>query len=360
MTSITVQHLAKRFMQETPSGARTVYALHDVSFALASGDTLAVLGPSGCGKSTLLRLIAGLIKPDAGAVLYDRVDLSEIPIQERGIGMVFQDSALVPHWEAERSIGFHLWLRHRVEEVPARIARISQITGFGMDTLLNRRPAELSGGEKQRIAVARALARDPRVFLFDEPFSNLDAKLRTQARVELRRLLHEFPVTSIYVTHDQVEASSLAHRVAVMREGQIEQIDTYPRLYENPINLFVATFIGIPTINLLDGVVRDHCWYGTNFGGFPVRADLQEGTRLIAGIRAEGIHFSPGGVIGHVDLATPMLEVRRTELDVQANGEHWTMSTVLDEGFRASDPIPCAIDPTAILYFDPDTGRRVG
>jgi ABC-type sugar transport system ATPase subunit len=331
-----------------------------VSFSVPSGDTLAILGPSGCGKSTLLRLIAGLIQPDAGAILYDKVDLRDIPMAERGVGMVFQDSALVPHWEAERSIGFHLWLRHREQEVPARIARISQITGFGMDTLLGRRPGQLSGGERQRVAIARALARDPRVFLFDEPFSHLDAKLRGQARFELRRLLNEFPVTSIYVTHDQVEAAALAHRVAIMRDGHFEQLDTWARLYESPINLFVAAFLGTPTINLFEGVVRAHDWYGETFGGYPVRSDLSDGTKLVMGVRAEAIRFAPGGVLGHVELATPHFEQRRIELSVQANGERWAMFAPLEEGFRTGDPIPCALDAEALLFFDPDTGRRIG
>ena len=360
MTSITVQHVVKRFTQSSSMGARTVYALQDVSFSIRSGDTLAILGPSGCGKSTLLRVIAGLTTPDAGEVLYDRVNLNDVPLQERGIGMVFQEGALVPHWEAERTIGFHLWLRHRQQEVPERIARISQITGFGMDALLERRPRELSGGEKQRVAVARALARDPRVLLFDEPFSNLDAKLRTQARFELHRLLNEFPVTSIYVTHDQIEAAALAHRVAVMREGRIEQLDTYTKLYADPNNLFVATFIGTPTINLLEGTVREHSWHGMTFGGLPVRESLRDGARLLLGVRPEGIVFAPEGELGQITLATPHLDQRRIELEVRANGEHWTMFAALDEGFRAGDPIPCAIDPAAALFFDPETGRRVG
>ena len=360
MTTISVQHVSKRFTQETPSGGRTVQALHDVSFVVPSGDTLAILGPSGCGKSTLLRLIAGLTKPDAGTIQYDKVNLEDVPMAERGIGMVFQDGALVPHWEAERSIGFHLWLRHREQEVPARIKRIAQITGFGMETLLDRRPRELSGGERQRVAIARALARDPRVFLFDEPFSNLDAKLRSQARLELHRLLDEFPVTSIYVTHDQVEAASLGHRVAVMRDGRIEQIGEYHLLYDSPINLFVATFVGTPTINLFEGVVRDHHWQGRTFGGFPVRSDLSDGTALLMAVRAEHVLFAPDGALGRVELATPFFESRRTELTVSGNGETWTMFTPPEEGFRPGSPITCALNPEALLYFDPKTGRRMG
>ena len=183
--------------------------------------------------------------------------------------MVFQEGALMPHWEAEKSVGFFMWLRKRETEVPARVARISEVTGIGLDKLMDRKPSQLSGGEKQRVAIARALTRDPRVFLFDEPFSSLDAKLRTSARVELKRLLHEFPVTSVYVTHDQNEAVSLAHRIAVMRAGTIEQIGDYQTLYENPRNLFVATFIGVPTINLFEGKVNGHRWQGQTFRPLP-------------------------------------------------------------------------------------------
>ena len=192
----------------------------------------------------------------------------------------------MPHWEAVRTVGFFMWLRKREHEVPPRVARISEITGFGLDKLMNRKPAQLSGGERQRVAIARALTRDPRIFLFDEPFSSLDAKLRTSARVELKRLLREFPVTSVYVTHDQNEAVSLAHRIAVMRAGEIEQIGNYQTLYENPRNLFVATFVGVPTINLFEGHVENHHWQGVEFGPYPVRADLADGTSVIVGVRS--------------------------------------------------------------------------
>ncbi len=359
MTQITLSHVSKTFVQESAGGQR-IAAIRDVSLKIRSRETLAILGPSGCGKSTLLRLIAGLIEPDEGAIYYDQVDLRNVPLEERGVGMVFQDGALAPHWEAERTIGFHLWLHHREGEMPARIARISEITGFGMETLLNRRPRELSGGERQRVAIARALVRDPRVFLFDEPFSNLDAVLRAHARHELRRLLNEFPITSIYVTHDQIEATALAERVAVMRDGRIEQVDRYLALYEDPINQFVATFIGTPTINLFSGEVREHAWHGATFGGFPVRSDLSDGTKLTLGVRPEHILFAPDGALGVVEIATPHFERRQTELEVRANGERWTMMTELNEGFRAGDPIPCALDAEALLYFDPKSGRRIG
>src|SRR5664279_755106 len=220
MTTITLNHISKRFEQRAGDQTRVVMAIEDMSLKIADGEVVAILGPSGCGKSTLLRLIAGLMQPDKGEILYDNQPLDEVPLQERGVGMVFQEGALMPHWDAEKSVGFFLWLRQREYEVPARVARISEITGIGLEKLMDRKPSQLSGGEKQRVAIARALTRDPKVFLFDEPFSSLDAKLRSTARVELKRLLREFPVTAVYVTHDQNEAVSLAHRIAVMRSGK--------------------------------------------------------------------------------------------------------------------------------------------
>jgi len=361
MTTITLEHVSKKFTQMAATGEKVVAAVNNVNLKIISGDVLVILGPSGCGKSTLLRMIAGLIQPDSGVVLYDNQPLRDIPLKERGIGMVFQDNALIPHWEAGRSVGFFLWLRHREQEVPARVARIAQITGFGLDTLLDRRPAHLSGGERQRVAIARALTRDPRLFLFDEPFSNLDAKLRTQARVELKRLLQEFPVTSVYVTHDQIEAVSLAHRIAVMRDGHMEQVGTYAQLYGNPINQFVATFIGTPTINLFSGRVRGGLWQGSYFGGFPIRHDLEDGDPVTLGVRSEHISFvSEDGVDGQIEEVTPYFAERHQLVGVKKGKERWTLNAPLDMPLQVGMTVRCAIDPEGLLYFDPKTGMRIG
>jgi multiple sugar transport system ATP-binding protein len=360
MTTITLTHVTKRFEQTVGESRQTVTAVNNLSLKILSGETLAILGPSGCGKSTVLRIIAGLTIPDSGEVLFDQTPLNDIPTKDRGIGMVFQDGALMPHWETEKTVGFFLWLRKRQAEVPARVARISQITGIGLEHLLTRKPSQLSGGEKQRIGIARALARDPRVFLFDEPFSNLDAKLRTQGRVELKRLLQEFPVTSVYVTHDQIEAVALAHRVAVMREGAIEQIGTYHHLYHNPVNLFVATFVGTPTINLFEGFVIDHHWRGVNFGGYRVRGDLPDGTPVLLGVRAEAMKLDENGVEVHVDEVTPHFPERQQEVVVSAPGERWTMLLPLEPAIRRGDILRCAPDEGAIHCFDKATGKRIG
>ncbi len=274
--------------------------------------------------------------------------------------MVFQDGALIPHWDVRQNIGFFLWLRKRESEVPQRVSRISQITGIGLEKLLDRRPRQLSGGERQRVGIARALARDPRVFLFDEPFSNLDAKLRTQARVELKKLLHEFPVTSLYVTHDQTEALALAHRIAIMRAGKLEQMGDFETLYRNPINLFVATFFGTPTMNLFEGVVRGHHWQGISFGGLPVRGDLEEGTRITLGVRAESIRLGGEGVPALVTAATPHYGERMQLVEVENGREHWTLVAPLDGRVLVGDTLTCTLAEVDCLFFDSVTGQRVG
>ena len=360
MTAITLSHVRKEFSQGEGELTRTVAAVDDVTLKVASGELIALVGPSGCGKSTLLRMVAGLTEPDSGEVLYDNVPLADIPTRDRGIGMVFQDGALMPHWEAERSVGFFLWLRKRESEVPVRVARIAEITGFGLEKLMKRRPAQLSGGERQRVAIARALTRDPRVFLFDEPFSSLDAKLRSSARVELKRLLREFPVTSIYVTHDQHEAIALAHRIAVMRAGKIEQIGDYQTLYENPLNLFVATFLGTPTINLFQGRVQDHHWHGGTFGGYSVRTDLADGSAVIVGVRPEAFLYDDQGAPVKVVSSTPLFSERQQIVEVVAEYNSWTLTLPLEPAIRPGDTLTCRPDPDALLFFDPATTKRIG
>jgi multiple sugar transport system ATP-binding protein len=361
MTTITLSHLKKRFDQVQGEQTRTIMAIDDVSLKITEGEVVAILGPSGCGKSTLLRLIAGLITPDSGEVLYDNQPLDDIPIKDRGIGMVFQEGALMPHWEAVKSVGFFMWLRKRENEVPPRVARISEVTGIGLQKLMDRRPSQLSGGERQRVAIARALTRDPRVFLFDEPFSSLDAKLRTSARVELKRLLREFPVTSVYVTHDQNEAVSLAHRIAVMRVGKIEQIGDYQTLYDNPRNLFVATFVGVPTINLFEGRVSEHRWQGECFGPYPVRSDLPDGAPVIVGVRPESFRLvSEGGVEVTVVEAMPYFAERHQVVEVRAGRLFWKLTLPPAPEYRPGDTFRCLPNPEALFFFDATTGQRIG
>jgi len=232
----------------------TVLALNDVSLTIPDGKTLAIVGPSGCGKSTLLRVVAGLQQPESGTVYYDGKDMANVSPQDRMIGMVFQSYALYPHMKGEENLGFFFKVRNRPdEEMMERIKITSEIMGIGFDTLLSKKPGNLSGGQQQRVAIGRCIVRDPSIFLFDEPLSNLDAKLRSSTRVEIRRLLQRFKITAIYVTHDQVEAITLGDIIAVMRQGKIEQLGTYDEITKNPVNSFVAGFFGLPPMNLLEG-----------------------------------------------------------------------------------------------------------
>ena len=359
MTTVTLEHLQKRFVDETKQ-IEPVPAVEDVSLKIASGEVLAIVGPSGCGKTTVLRMAAGLETPDSGQVLYDNHPLSALPLRERNIGMVFQEGALIPHWEAGQNIGFFLWLRKREREVPARVRRISQITGFGIERLMSRRTDKLSGGEQQRIAIARALTRDLSVLLLDEPFAHLDAKFRMEARYELKRLLHEFPVTTIYVTHDQIEAVALAHRIAVMRAGRLEQIGTYHHLYDSPMNLFVATFIGTPPINLFTGHVELAHWFGKNFTNYPIRSDLHDNEKVIMGVRPEHFQLADDGIPCTVERITPYFAERHLLVDVQANGEHWSINLPQNSSVRVGGTVRCVPTPDQILYFDSASGVRIG
>jgi multiple sugar transport system ATP-binding protein len=357
MTRLTLDHISKTY--QTGDG-ETVYAANDISFTMPEGEVLAILGPSGCGKSTLLRIIAGLIEPDSGEVLYNNVRLQEVPLEERGIGMVFQEGALMPHWEAGRSVGFFMRLRQREHEVPDRVRQISKITGIGIDALMSKHPRQLSGGEKQRVSIARALTRDLNLLLFDEPFANIDSKLRTESRVELNRLLHEFPVTSLYVTHDQVEAISLSRRIAVMRAGRFEQIGTYQQLFETPVNMFVATFIGTPTINLFEGKARDGRWHGEDFGDFPIRDGLPEGMPVTLGVRPRHIYLEADGVPGVVDEVTPYLAERYQLVKVWLGQDRWSLTVPLDQKVEIGSTIYCGMDIREAHFFDTRTGKRIG
>jgi multiple sugar transport system ATP-binding protein len=356
MTAITLEHVSKRFRQD----GEVVTAVDDISLRIRDGEVLAVLGPSGCGKSTLLRIIGGLLPPDSGTIYYDNIPLAEVPLRDRGIGMVFQEGALVPHWEARRSVGFFLHLRKREHEVPERVSKIAQITGIGLEKLMDRFPRQLSGGEQQRVAVARALTRDRRILLFDEPFANLDAKLRTAARIELKHLLNEFPVTSIYVTHDQTEAVALSHRIAVMRDGKFEQVGAYRYLYDSPVNLFVANFIGTPSMNLFAGIIESGRWYGETFGGYRLRSDLPDGMPVTLGIRPQHVYLDPEGEPGVVESVTPMLAERHKLIHVWLGRERWAFNAPLDVPISLGETVYCDLNEEEALYFDTQSGRRIG
>jgi multiple sugar transport system ATP-binding protein len=244
-----------------------VLAVDDVTLDVADGEFMVLVGPSGCGKSTLLRVIAGLERVTRGRVWIGEDDVTRLEPPDRDIAMVFQSYALYPHKTVRGNLAFGLRRRGVAkQEIAARVERTAAMLGLG--ELMERKPAALSGGQRQRVAMGRALVREPRVFLMDEPLSNLDAKLRTSMRGELGRLHERLPTTTVYVTHDQVEAMTLGHRVAVLRDGVIQQCDVPQRLFDHPANLFVGAFIGSPAMNLVEATVRgEH----VSFGGIELR-----------------------------------------------------------------------------------------
>lgn len=355
MTRITVEHVSKRFKLKDGD---FVQAVDDVSLKVSEGGSMAIVGPSGSGKTTLLRIIAGLDEPDSGRVLYNDELATLMPVAERGIGMVFQNYALMPQWDVEHNIGFFLRIRKREREIPERVHMVSKITGVGIDHLMDKFPKHLSGGEKQRVAIARAFARDLRLLLFDEPFANLDAKFRQEARLEARRLLTNFPVTTIYVTHDQQEASIMSDRIVIMREGQIEQVGDYQSLYESPENIFVAEFIGVPTINLFKGTVQDNYWYGENFGGLPLVAKLPNHMPVTVGIRAQHIQLG-GDVTAKITDVTRYFAERHNVLDVLQGNETWQIQVPFESQFSKGEIIQCQIDTDYALFFETETGKRI-
>ena len=290
----------------------TYEVIRDMTLSIADGEFVVFVGPSGCGKSTALRLICGLEQVSEGDVKIDGVSVSRLPPSRRGVAMVFQSYALYPHMTVAENMGFSL----RMEGVPKaeRAVKVREAaTLLRLDAYLERRPKDLSGGQRQRVAIGRAIVRKPKVFLFDEPLSNLDAELRVQMRFELARLHRELGATIVFVTHDQVEAMTLADRIVVMRDGRVEQVGAPMDVYRDPDNTFVAGFIGSPRINLLDGRVKSVAAGFATVGfdgliggavGVPLRSsDLQPGTAVQLGIRPE--HMLVDGP-GEGTIATPI------------------------------------------------------
>jgi multiple sugar transport system ATP-binding protein len=335
-------------------------ALDGVNLEIRDGETMGVLGPSGCGKSTLLRAIAGLTPLDSGQITYDDRDMVDVSPGERGIGIVFQSYALYPTMTSFDNVGFFLRVRKRDSEIPERVREVSRVMGIGFDKLLGRRPQRLSGGERQRVAVARCIARDPKLFLFDEPLSNLDAKLRVQTRSELKRLINRFKVTGVYVTHDQTEALALSDRIAIMNEGRIEQVGTAQFIFDHPVSVFVATFFGHPPMNTFEGVVSENQWHGDNFSiDLPDQA-WGSAQQLTLGIRAEHIHLAPEGpLVGKVVLLEPM-PVHHAQLAYIELPKGNVVAQIPQEaGVHVGHTVNLAVDTTDYHLFDTRTGRRL-
>ncbi|MCY4082374.1 MAG: ABC transporter ATP-binding protein [Caldilineaceae bacterium] len=361
--------------------ADSVLALDQVDLTVPDGLTMAVVGPSGCGKSTLLRVISGLEADYSGELFYDDQNMMDVPPRDRYIGMVFQNYALYPHFEGHGNLSFFFRMRKAPdEEVEERIRITSEIMGIGFNSLLQRKPGTLSGGQQQRVAIARAIVRRPRVFLFDEPLSNLDAKLRSQTRVEIKRLLRRFSITALYVTHDQTEAMALGDLVAVMRAGRIEQVGRFEEVRRQPANTYVASFLGIPPMSLLHGAAVEEGGIvaGQGMRLVPQASQLQalrSGQKVTVGVPSEsakvfvdeGLSEAEGGGApspanswqGTVEAVEPDYG-RQVQFIGIRSGEHRLLGqSDIRERIALGEQIVVQFEESGLHFFDDESGERV-
>ncbi len=353
MASVTISNVAKSY------GA--VDVLQGVSIDIADGEFVILVGPSGCGKSTLLRMVAGLEDISRGQIRIGGRVMNNLPAKERDIAMVFQNYALYPHMTVRENMAFGLKLRKApVAEIDSKVARASGI--LGLDALLDRHPRQLSGGQRQRVAMGRAIVRDPKVFLFDEPLSNLDAKLRVHMRTEIKALHQRLKSTILYVTHDQIEAMTMADKIVVMHGGLIEQQGRPLELYDRPVNLFVAQFIGSPSMNIVHGrYAEDGSTAVVTDGGMRLNLATvppgMAGEKVTFGIRPEHLQLDPAGFAARVVVIEPTGAETQVTLDV--NGSE--IVAVLHDRLEArpGDVIHISADPALVHLFDAVTGRRV-
>lgn len=354
MTGVSIRAVTKIFGSD-------VRALDKLDLEIADGEFFALLGPSGCGKTTLLRTIAGLETATEGSLVIGDRDITDLPSGKRNLAMVFQDYALFPHMNVEENIAYPLKVKHVAKEERSQQA-LKAATGLSLDGLLDRRPGQLSGGQQQRVALARAVATRPDVFLFDEPLSNLDARLRLEARTMLKRLQTDIGITTVFVTHDQAEAMAIADRMAVMEAGRIRQVGTPSELFHQPANLFVAGFIGSTPMNLLEGTITGgRCLLP--FGSFPVPDDIdaKAGASYVFGIRPEFTRLTDpdrpdvlaGTVQVHENMGTHML--------VSVDVEGTTVRALAPEGEEPDRGarVGVATAPSRLLVFDAETGDLV-
>ncbi len=344
-----------------------LWALDGVDLAVGAGETVALLGPSGSGKSTLLRVAAGLIKlerPNSGRVLFRGDEWTHVTPRDRRVGLVFQNYALYPHMAGQGNLGFFFRMHKREMEISDRVEETSRVMGVGFDQLLDRKPKTLSGGEQQRVAVGRALVRDPSILLFDEPLSNLDAKLRVRTRVEIKRLLSRFKITALYVTHDQTEAQVFGDRIGVMRAGKIEQLGTYREIYDNPATTFVASFVGMPPMSLVPGTVHQAS-IRIDGHSLDVNRELlgaHEGKTVQIGLRADApelLHVDDAGAIRtEIEYMEPQVSEKRMLVSVSLAGATVIVERPLNEEWDRSAPAYLRI-PADRTYVFAEDGRRI-
>ena len=325
------------------------------NLTIADEEFLVLLGPSGCGKTTMMRMIAGLEEASEGDIVIDGKVVNDLEPKDRDIAMVFQSYGLYPNMNVYENIRFPLKVRkidHKTHD--ARVRKAADMVELG--EFLHRKPAELSGGQRQRVALARAIVREPNVFLMDEPLSNLDAKLRVSTRAQIKNLSQELKVTTIYVTHDQIEAMTLADRVVVMKQGVVQQVGTPTDIYDNPANTFVAGFIGSPAMNLLKGTMKDGCFSSDNveISGF----SAADGP-ITLGFRAEDAAVSPS--VGSINATVYTMELLgdATMIAVKAGGALVSVKANKDYRAKIGDQVSISVPQEICHLFDPSTGARI-
>ncbi len=351
MASVSIRDVTKTY--------GNVNVMHGVSVDIDDGEFVILVGPSGCGKSTLLRMIAGLEEITGGEIAIGSRVVNDLPAKERDIAMVFQNYALYPHMTVADNMGFALMLKNAPkQEKESRVGRAAEI--LGLEKLLDRFPRQLSGGQRQRVAMGRAIVRDPQVFLFDEPLSNLDAKLRVQMRSEIKGLHQRLGTTIVYVTHDQIEAMTMADKIVVMKDGLVEQIGTPLDLYDYPSNLFVAGFIGSPAMNFIRGKVEGGAFVTSDGVRLPLPAgtDSTRAAEATYGIRPEHIKISANGIPVKVDVVEPT----GSEIMVVGKIGGQEVNCLFRErlSIKPGDTLHVAIDPANGHLFDADSGARIG
>ena len=361
MARIVLEHVDKTY----PNG---YVAAHDLSLEIADGELLVLVGPSGSGKSTVLRMMAGLERVTGGTIRIGDRDVTDLPPQQRDIAMVFQNYALYPHMTVRENLGFGLMIRKQPRDVVSR--RVDAVAAsLGLDALLDRKPAQLSGGQRQRVALGRAIVREPLAFLFDEPLSNLDAQLRVETRVELSRLHRKLGSTMVYVTHDQSEALTLGDRIAILKEGVLQQIATPMDLYERPSNKFVAGFIGSPAMNFFEGTLtRTGAGGMCTFRGadLMIRVPCEPGVndRVFLGIRPQHLEVvgdassGEGFLRAEVGVVEPMGNEQIVYLTLPG-GERAVAVAPVQPRIAPGEKVSVRVRPEGLHVFDARTGSRI-
>ena len=360
---VTLQNLTKKFPSRNKKQPADVIAVNDFTFEIPDGVLLGLLGPSGCGKSTTLNLLSGLQKPTSGRIFFGDDDVTDLPAENRGVGLVFQNYALYPHLTVRQNITFPLENRtgkdklthQQMADMALEAAKLVQI-----EELMDRKPKELSGGQQQRVAIARALVKMPKILLLDEPLSNLDARLRLQTREEIRRIQKATGITTVFVTHDQEEAMSISDLIVVMKDGVVQQIGKPQAVYDSPVNLFVAKFLGTPPINVFDGEVKDGHLYIGEEAVLAVPGVANQS--VTAAIRPEGFILSETGALS-CDLSR--VEVMGRDISVVSThpkSQNVTIRSIISAENTvntASQKVRFDLKPNKVFLFQKESGARI-